>query len=149
VKELGFVAALVVILCYVTYLMRQPAVGLSVAQNSASAANSTTYTSAIKAAVNAKRNADIETRRRWVLGLQLTASEHPDASRSTESPTYTVEGENSEILVVTSNSMDSGLCSLFANGDYGSAAADEGFTTVSCRNRSTGGVYDVPVFPAH
>ncbi len=146
-KVLVLLATVVVILCYITYLTRQRAVGVPVAQKAASTTNSITYGNAEKAAENAVKNAAAEKRRKWILGLQLTANEHPDASRSTENPVYTAEGENSEILFITSNFMDNGLCSLFANGDYGSAAAYVGFKVVTCRNRSTGAVYQMPVFP--
>jgi hypothetical protein len=131
-RELGFVAALVLILCCITYFSRQTFVSVPSDANSK-------YAPAIKAAENAKQIADAETRRRWILSLQLTAAQ------SAENPVYTTEGESSEILVVTSNSADSAFCSAFANGEQGAAAASIGFNEVSCRNRSTGGVYNAPI----
>jgi hypothetical protein len=138
-RELGFVAALILILCCITYYIRQPLVSVPSAANSANS----TYAPAIKAAENAKQIAGADSRRRWVLSLQITAPQ------SAENPVYATEGENAQILVVTSSSMDSGSCSAFANGEQGSAAALVGFTEVSCRSSSTGGVYDVPITRAH
>jgi hypothetical protein len=136
-RELGFIAALILILCCMTYFTRQTVIGVPPDVNSANS----TYGPAIKAAENAKQIAGAESRRRWVLSLQLTVKGEPSA----ENPTYTAEGENSEILAVTSNSMDSRVCLALANGDQGSAAASVGFIDVRCRNSSSGAVYNVPI----
>lgn len=141
-RVLGLVAAVVIILCFVTYLLRQPAVNTPGQTDPANGTGRTTYTSAVNAAKNAKLNVSAEARRRWILGLQ--ASDRP-----TDDAVYTAEGENAEILVITSNSMDSSLCTSFAKGDSGSAAAREGFTAVTCRSRTTAGIYDEPLVPPH
>jgi hypothetical protein len=120
--------------------MRQSAVNIPGAQDAANSTGSTTYVLAVNAARNAKLVVGTETRRKWILGLQAN-------ERQADNAVYTAEGENAEILVLTSNSMDSSLCTSFAKGDSGSAAAREGFTAVSCRSRTTDGVYDVPLVP--
>jgi hypothetical protein len=134
-RELGFVAAVILILCVITYWTRQTAVSLPSAANSANSE----YAPAIKAAQKVKHIADAESRRRWVLSLQLTGAQ------SAEPQTYTTEGDNAEILVVTSSSADSAFCSAFANGEHGSAAAAIGFIQVNCRNSSTDAVYRMPI----
>jgi len=131
-KEIGFVAALVLILCGIVYWSRQ-----STGINQDSAAN-TTYESAVRTAKNVKSVADTDTRRRWVLSLQLTAAHDPDTA-------YAAQGDDADTLVVLSNDADSNSCSVFAKGEHGVAAATIGFTEVDCRNRSTGAVYKMPI----
>jgi hypothetical protein len=132
-------AAAVLVICCVTFLTRRTA-----DENSAGPAN-TTYGTALKAAEAAKRSADAGGRKRWVLSLQLTGADRQDPSRSADNTAYDVEGQNSDVLVVTSNSMNGGTCSAFADSEQGLAAAGMGFATVSCRNRSSGEVIDRPL----
>ena len=129
-KEIGFVAALVLIICGITYFSWIPG---STGQDTTA---NTTYESAINAAKAVKGGANADARRRWVISLQLTAK--GDAI-------YSTEGDDADILVITSNDADNASCSTFANGTNGSAAAAMGFTKLDCQNSSTGAVYKVPI----
>ena len=131
-KEIGFVTALVLIICGITYFSWVPG------GTGQDAAANTTYESAINAAKKVKNVADADARRRWVMNLQLTANENQDA-------VYSAEGENADSLVIASDAIDNASCSAFANGERGSSAAVIGFTGVDCRNRSTGAVYKIPI----
>lgn len=129
-KEIGFVTALVLIICGMVYWSRH-ATGID-----QDATNKTTYESAISAAKNVKSAADADTRRRWVTSLQLTAA---------GDMAYSAEGDNAAVLVVTSNDADNASCSAFASGEHGSAASAVGFTQVDCHNGSNGAVYKIPL----
>jgi hypothetical protein len=129
-KEIGFVATLVLILCGIVYWSRS--------SGTSQDATTTTYESAINAAKTVKGVADADARRRWVLSLQLTAAQNPDT-------TYSTEGDNAEILIVRSDDADNASCSASANGELGSSAAAVGFTEIDCRNGSTGAVYKKPI----
>jgi len=131
-KEIGFVAALVLIICGITYFSWIPG---STGQDTTT---NTTYESTINAAKAVKGVANADARRRWVMSLQLTANENQDIA-------YSTDGENIDTLVIASDAIDNASCSAFANGERGSAAAAVGFTQVECRNRSTGAVYKIPI----
>lgn len=145
-RILGLLTVVVVILCIFTYYTGQRPNGLPVSEQAGNGSAASTYASAIEAARSAVQNSEAEKRRKFVFGMQLTANERPEASRAIENPVYTFEGANSEILVITSNSTDNSLCTMFAKGEYGSAAAGIGFSTVTCRNRTNGAVYDVRLY---
>ena len=130
-KEIGFVAALVLIICGFLYFSLKP-VGVVTGEDK--------YTSAVNAAKGVSQIVKGENRRKWAVGLQMKALDN-----SMENPSYSVEGENSEILVVTANSMRNSICTLFANGEHGIAASDQGFTEVICRDRSTGAEHEIPL----
>lgn len=133
-KEIGFVAALVLIICGITYFSWVP--GTTGQDPTAN----TTYESAVNAARAVKGVANADARRRWVMSLQLTAAQDTDTA-------YSTEGDDADVLVVTSNDVDKASCSTFANGERGSATAAVGFTEVDCRNRSTGAVYKMSISP--
>lgn len=145
-RILGLLTVVVVILCIFTYYTGQRPNGLPVSEQAGNGSAASTYASAIEAARSAVQNSEAEKRRKFVFGMQLTANEPPQAARSAENPVYTLEGAHSEILVVTTNSMDNGLCIMFAKGEYGSAAAGVGFSNVTCRNRTNGAVYYVRLY---
>ena len=145
-RILGLLTVVVVILCIFTYYTGQRPNNLLLPEQAGNGSAASTYASAIKAAKTAVQNSEAEKRRKFVFGMQLTANEPPQAARSAENPVYTVEGADSEILVVTANSMDNDLCTMFANGEYGSAAAGVGFSNVTCRNRTNGAVYEASLY---
>ena len=131
-KEIGFVAALVLIICGITYFSWIPG---STGQDTTA---NTTYESAINAAKAVKGVANADARRRWVMSLQLTAAQDADTA-------YSTEGDDADTLVVTSNDADNAFCSAFANGEHGNAAAAVGFTEVDCRNNSSGSVQKISI----
>lgn len=131
-KELAFVTALVLILCGIVYWSRQSA------GTGQDAAANTTFESAINSAKAVKGVANAGARRRWVMSLQLTATQGSDEM-------YSTEGNDADVLVVTSNDFDNTSCLAFANGEHGSAAAAVGFTGVDCRNSSNGATYKIPL----
>jgi len=143
-KQLGFVAALVLMLCVITFFTRQPSGTLSNSQTT----ESDKYTSAINAAKGASKFVDATKRRTWIQNLPTAVYDHPDPSLAGDNAAFGVEGESSEFLIITSNSIDSSRCTAFAYGDNGVAAAREGFTGLRCNNRTNGAVYDVPLSPA-
>ena len=134
-REIGFVAALVLIICGFLYFSLKPAGVATTEQDK--------YTSAVNAAKGVSQVVDAANRRKWAAGLQMKALDN-----SMDNPAYSVGGENSEILVVTANSLRNSICTLFANGEHGIAASDEGFTEVICRDRTTGTEYEIPLTPS-
>jgi hypothetical protein len=132
-RYLGLIAALVLIVCGVTYYTREPVVGPN-----GQPLGTERYSSAINAARGASKFVDAEKRRRWAVSMQSNDYENPQGGQSQ----YSTAGENSEILVVTSISMDNFRCASIASGSIGTAAAREGFTKLSCRNRSNDLVFD-------
>lgn len=133
-KEIGFVTALVLILCGIVFWSRQSTV------TNQDAAAKTTFESAINAAKKVKSVADADARRRWVMSIQLTANENQDTA-------YSAEGANADTLIIASDAIDNASCSAFANDERGASAAVIGFTEVDCRNRSTGAVYKMSISP--
>ena len=141
-RLLGLLTVAVLVLCFFTYFTRQP---ISSPPNNLQPGGSDAqrYASAIKAARGAVENSEAGRRRNFVLEMRLANSESAGAIEAAENPVYSVEGEDSEILVVTSNAMENGRCSRFAAGEYGGAAGSAGFTELVCRNRISRSEYNV------
>ena len=124
-RFLGLLAAIVVMVCVFAYVTRRPTTG--------SQANSQDYGATVNAVRESVRNsAGAEQRRKWALALQMK-TEGPMGNIS-----YGAEGENAEILILRSESMDIAICSSFARSENGAAAADAGFTKLSCRTTANG-----------
>jgi hypothetical protein len=124
-RYLGLLAAIVVMVCIFAYVTRLPTTG--------SQANSQDYGTTVNAVRESVRNsAGAEQRRKWAIALQMK-TEGPFGSMS-----YTADGENAETLVVRSDSMDLTTCSSFVKGENGTAAAEMGFSRLSCRTTSNG-----------
>ena len=138
-KELGFVTALVSVLCLITFLAKTPSEVKSELQD-ANLSNSSTYAATIKAVRATTENAaGAERRRKWAIGLQSSSYQRPNTF---ENAAYSTEGANAEILVVSVDSVTSVSCTAFAQN---SDAASVGFTSIKCRDASDGAVYDVPI----
>ena len=143
-RQLGFIAALVLMLCVITFFTRSPSGPLSNSQTT----ESDKYTAAINAAKGASKFVDAAKRRTWIQTLQTAVYDHPDPSLAGDNAALSVEGEMAEVLVIASNVIDSSRCTSFAHGENGIAAAKEGFTELRCSNRTNGAVYEVPLSPA-
>ena len=124
-RYLGLLAAIVVMVCVFAYMTRISSTG--------SQANSQDYGSTVNAVRDSVRNsAGAEQRRKWVVSLQMKSYGLPYGAN------YRAEGENAETLVVRSDAMDLTSCSNFASGENGTAAAEMGFTQLSCRTLANG-----------
>jgi len=144
-RELGFVAALVLILCSLTFFWL-PTSGSSPTGPDGQAAN---YATAIKAAKNASTFVGSENRRKWIVNFQSRSLEQSGATPSFTDGIFSAEGENADVLVMTSNSITSGRCTSFASSEYGAEAAHEGFTQLICRDSSTGASYQAQFPPSN
>jgi hypothetical protein len=124
-RYLGLLAAIVVTVCVFAYVTRLSTTG--------SQANSQDYGTTVNAVRGSVRNSTgAEQRRKWAIALQMK-TEGPMGDNN-----YNAEGENAEKLIVSSDSMDISSCSSFASSENGTAAAEMGFTQLSCRTMSGG-----------
>ena len=131
-RYLGIVTALVVAVCVFTFVSRNA---------SESSTDNTKSSQDYGATVNAVREtvrnvSGNEQRKKWAFALQMKVTGMPDEAN------YDVEGANSEILVIRSDSMDLSRCSSFLKSEYGLEAGSIGFTSVSCRTSSNGVVLE-------
>lgn len=85
-----------------------------------------------------------ELRAAFVRGLQKMADENGPKS---ESPVYSVTGDNEDRLTITSNTMDPDLCLRFEESIYAKSAASLGFTKLICRNRNSNAVFTFDLAP--
>ena len=141
-RMIGLLIVAVLVLCLFTYFTRQPISGPA-NELQPGGSDAQRYASAINAARGAVQNSAASRRRNFVLEMRLANSESDGAIDAAENPVYTVEGESSEILVLTSNGVENGRCSRFAAGKYGGAARTAGFTELVCRDRNSRAEYNV------
>ena len=131
-RYLGIVTAIVVAVCVFTFVTRY-----STNESSSNLESPQDYGATVNAVRDTVRNASgAEQRKRWAVTLQMKVSGSPDEA------SYSIEGANSEVLVIRSDSMDIVRCSNFAKSDNGVAAASLGFTSLSCRTNSNGVVLE-------
>jgi hypothetical protein len=88
-KQLGFVAALVLMLCVITFFTRQPSGTLSNSQTT----ESDKYTSAINAAKGASKFVDAASEGPGYRTFQPAVYDRPDPSLAGDNAAFGVEGE--------------------------------------------------------
>ena len=132
-RYLGIVTAIVVALCVFIFVTHYSSTGSS----SDNKQNTQDYGATVNAVRETVRNVSGgEQRKKWAIALQMKVTGTPDEAN------YGVEGANSEILVIRSESMDLSRCSNLIKSQNGSDAGNIGFTSVSCRTNSNGVVLE-------
>lgn len=132
-RYLGIVTAIVVTVCVFTFVTRYSTSEFP----SANSKSSRDYGATVNSVRETVRKVTSEEERgKWAIALQMKMTGTPDEA------SYGVEGANSEVLVIRSDSMDLSRCSNFAMSENGVAAAGVGFTSVSCRTSSNGVVLE-------
>lgn len=137
-RIIGLLTVTVLVLCVFTYFTRQHYSGKVNELQPGGGSDAQMYASAIRAARGAVQNSEAGRRKQFVLEIRLA-----DAIGPAENPVYNVRGADSEILAVTSDSMDNGRCDRLADGEHGAEAQSIGFTGLICRNRNNGAEYTV------
>ena len=142
-RYLGLIAAVVLILCGLTYFTSQPVVDpLGQSQGG------DRYTSAINAARGVSKNVGAEARKKWALSMQNQSYSNPDSFSAIEGANFSTDGEFSETLVISAADATGSQCTAFGHSQYGVEAAKQGFTELVCRSHSNGAEYEVPLSPA-
>jgi hypothetical protein len=131
-RYLGILTAIVVAACVFAFVTRYSA--------NRSSSGDTKNTQDYGATVNAvretvKNSSGSEMRKKWAITQEMKES------GASEARNYSTDGQNAEVLVIRSGSMDITACSNFMS-ENGNAAASIGFTSLSCRTTANGVVLE-------